>query len=143
MREVIETEARNKDDSSTETDTQQCERQPEQSKKSLLTAFDEKVAVATSHRTTGTDAFVEVKRYFEEKNIDRKDDPLLWWKGNGTRFPHLMVLAKKYLAIPGSSVPSERLFSKAGELVSARRSRLKPKNVDMMLFLNKNLPIVS
>ena len=28
-------------------------------------------------------------------------------------------------------------FSKAGELISVRRSRLKPKNVDMFLFLNK------
>ena len=46
-------------------------------------------------------------------------------------------IARKYLAIPGSSVPSEQLFSKAGELISQRRSQLKPKNVDMLLFLNK------
>ena len=39
----------------------------------------------------------------------------------------------------GSSVPSKRLFSKAGEVVAARRSNIKPKNVDMILFLNKNL----
>ena len=37
------------------------------------------------------------------------------------------------------SVPSERLFSKAGQLVSERRNRLKPSNVDMLLFLNNNL----
>ena len=55
------------------------------------------------------------------------------------RFPNLKILALKYLAVPGSSVPSERLFSKAGELVSERRNRLKPKNIDMMLFLNKNI----
>jgi len=35
----------------------------------------------------------------------------------------------------GTSVPSERLFSKAGEVVAARRSNIKPKNVDMILFL--------
>ena len=51
----------------------------------------------------------------------------------------LMMLAKKYLAIPGSAVPSECLFSKAGELISEKRSQLKPKNVDTILFLNKNL----
>ena len=105
----------------------------------LWVAFDEKVAEATSHRSGGTDAFIEVKRYFEERNIDRKEDPLQWWKENGARFPHLMIMAKKYLAIPGSSVPSERLFSKAGELISEKRSQLKPKNVDTILFLNKNL----
>ena len=33
----------------------------------------------------------------------------------------------------------QRLFSKDGELVSRRRSRIKPNNIDMMLFLNKNM----
>ena len=37
-----------------------------------------------------------------------------------------------------NSVPSERLFSKAGELISMRRSTLKAENVDMMLFLQRN-----
>ena len=107
----------------------------------LWATFDEKVAEATSHRSESTDAFIEVKRYFEERNIERSD-PLQWWKENGARFPHLMMLAKKYLAIPGSSVPSERLFSKAGELISEKRSQLKPKNVDTILFLNKNLKVL-
>ena len=43
-------------------------------------------------------------------------------------------LGMKYLCIPGPSVPSERLSSKAGELVSARRSRLKPEHVTTFLF---------
>ena len=36
----------------------------------------------------------------------------------------------------GTSVPSESLFSKAGEVVAAN---LKPKNVDMILFLNEKV----
>ena len=35
-------------------------------------------------------------------------------------------------------MPSE-LFSKPGEVIAARRSNIKPKNVDMILFLNKHL----
>ena len=38
----------------------------------------------------------------------------------------------------GISAPSELLFSKAGEVVAARRSSIKPKNVDMILFFNKS-----
>ena len=46
-----------------------------------------------------------------------------------------------YFGVPetcGTSVQSE-LFSKAGEVVAARGSNIKPKNVDMILFLNKTL----
>ena len=75
----------------------------------------------------------------EQANIERKEDPLKWWKENQYHFPRLQKIAQKYLCIPGSSVPSERLFSKAGILVSERRNRIKPKNVDTVLFLNQNL----
>ena len=44
-------------------------------------------------------------------------------------------LLYKYLCVPGTTEPSERLFSKAGKVVAAKRSNIKPKNVDMILFL--------
>ncbi len=81
----------------------------------------------------------KVQAYFGEDALPRLEDPLAWWKRNEKRFNLLSQLAKKYLCVLGTSVPSERLFSKAGELVSIRRNRLKPKNIDMMLFLNKNM----
>uniref|UniRef100_A0A1X7VSP9 HAT C-terminal dimerisation domain-containing protein n=1 Tax=Amphimedon queenslandica TaxID=400682 RepID=A0A1X7VSP9_AMPQE len=76
-----------------------------------------KAVESTAHRTAGTEAIIEVRRYFEEPIILRSSNPLLWWKENQHRFPRLMQIAKKYLCIPGSSVPSERLFSKAGQLL--------------------------
>ena len=79
------------------------------------------------------------KHYMEEKILQRQDDPLKWWKEHDKHYTLLRILALKYLSILGTSVPSECVFSKAGELVSAIMNRIKPKNIDMFLFTNKNL----
>ena len=81
---------------------------------------------------------MEVKYYMECRKIDRSSDPLMWWKVNCHALPRLAKLAKKYLSTPATSVPSERIFSKAGELISKKRSNLKKSHVDMIIFLNKN-----
>ena len=49
------------------------------------------------------------------------------------------MIAIKYLGIPATSVASERLFSKAGELICKKRNRIKSKNVGKILFLNQTL----
>ena len=47
--------------------------------------------------------------------------------------------AMHLLRIPATPVPSDRLCLKAGELVSHRRSCLKSKTINQVLFLNKNI----
>ena len=84
-------------------------------------------------------ASVESTKYFNDKLIKREDNPMNWWLLNGKYYPNMSMLAKKYLCITATSVPSEQLFSKAGELVSHKRSCLQPKNVNMLLFLNQNI----
>ena len=110
---------------------------------SLWSSFDKKVTeVATTRQVaivTRIDCDMELKMYCNDPVLNRKEDPLLWWKNNEAKFPNLAKIAKKYLGIPATSVPSERLFSKAGELVSKKRNRLKPKNVDLILFLNQHV----
>jgi len=56
--------------------------------------------------------------------------------------PHLQQLAKKYICIPATSVAAEQLFSKAGKPISKRKACLKPKNVNMLLFLNKIFNVI-
>ena len=83
----------------------------------------------------------EVSRYLGSGiSIKDKDLSILeWWKKNELFFPRLSILAKKYLCIPASSTPSERIFSLCGTLVSKKRSRLSPSKVGLLVFLNKNL----
>lgn len=68
-------------------------------------------------------------------------DPLSWWKYHEYLYPNLAVLAKRYLAIPATSVPSERVFSTAGDIVTATRSALSTDSVDKLVFLKKNLKV--
>ena len=68
-------------------------------------------------------------------------DPFCWWKEHQVTFPHISKVAQRYLCVPGTSVASERVFSTAGDIVSASRSRLDPEHVDMLIFLQKNLII--
>lgn len=51
--------------------------------------------------------------------------------------------ALRYLCIPATSTESERMFSKTGSIISDRRSCLKPKTVDKLLFINKNYWVTS
>ena len=58
--------------------------------------------------------------------IPREDDPMAWWLEHSKYFPVLGKLAEKYLCITATSVPSECLFSKAGELVSHKGGEESP-----------------
>lgn len=80
----------------------------------------------------------EVQAYFAEKPLAKEGNPLNWWKGNQEKYPTLAKLAKSFLCIPGTSTPSERLFSVAGNIVSKKRASLSPEHVDMLTFLHSN-----
>lgn len=64
------------------------------------------------------------------------DNPLEIWKDYKMQFPTLHKLAYKYLTIVGTSVPSERLFSQAGQVMTQQRNRLKGKRLGKLLFLH-------
>ena len=51
-------------------------------------------------------------------------DPLSWWRKNAKRFPCLAGAARNYLAVPGTSAASERVFSSGRHLVSEFRQKL-------------------
>ncbi|XP_053710926.1 zinc finger BED domain-containing protein 4-like [Synchiropus splendidus] len=91
----------------------------------LWQRFDKNASQTRSSCTA--DSIVEVKMYLAEPNIRRHDDPLRYWGDKQMIYPHLYTLAKKYLCTPTSSVPCERVFSKAGEILSKKRNRLSPK----------------
>ena len=47
-------------------------------------------------------ATLQGKHYIEENILQRKDDPLKWWKDHDKHHTLLSTLALKYLSIPGA-----------------------------------------
>ncbi|KAK6963836.1 zinc finger BED domain-containing protein 1 [Biomphalaria glabrata] len=84
----------------------------------------------------------ELSKYLSEPLIHRKDDPVLWWKVNASRFPGLAKVAQIYLAPPPTSVPSERLFSVAGRIINDYRTKLMPDNAEKLIFLKYNSSLI-
>ena len=111
-------------------------------KKSLWDSFEEelKKKKASHHLVTQHNKDEhELALYLCVPYIDRKDNPLNWWKMNKGQFPILSDVAREYLAIPAMSTPSERLFSAAGYISCRRRSSLNGEHIHQLVFLNKNM----
>ncbi|XP_036940317.1 E3 SUMO-protein ligase ZBED1-like [Acanthopagrus latus] len=81
----------------------------------------------------------ELQSYLQCADLDSEENPLDWWREHQRVYPRLSKLAKKYLGIPATSAPSERVFSTGGNIVTCLRSSLKPESVDRLVFLAKNL----
>lgn len=84
------------------------------------------------------DTNMQFDLYLTEPQIGHNCDIFKWWKSNEERFPAIALLAKKFLGIPSTSANAERVFSTAGNIVSAKRSSLLPENVNVLIFLFQN-----
>lgn len=58
-----------------------------------------------------------------------------FWRLNKSKYPILYNIARDYLAIMPSSAPSESEFSKAGDIVTKKRNRLKPDTIRQLTIL--------
>ena len=83
----------------------------------------------------------ELRRYDREPKLPSKGDPLQWWGARKVSFPYLYQIALRHLHIPATSVPSERVFSTAGNVVNLKRASLHPDNVDILIFLHHNVKL--
>ncbi|XP_052227776.1 E3 SUMO-protein ligase ZBED1-like [Dreissena polymorpha] len=129
-------------ETSDEENAAKCQRSSDSSKKVGLAAiFDfENVEEATAAKPMSLQEKIEeeIKQYKLMNQISIESNALDWWKKNCIQFPLLASVAKQRLCIPATSVPAERVFSSAGDIVTAQRASLAPELVDMLLFCKKN-----
>lgn len=96
------------------------------------------------HKTLASDQISKRKNILDELGIylsspvvsfDPKFDPIQTWKESRNVYPNLYKIAMKYLGLVATSVPSERLFSKAGATITQSRNRLLGKRLGKLIFL--------
>lgn len=103
-------------------------------KSSLWNFLDSKVSAHTKH--VDSSAAGQLLHYLDLPYEPRNSNPLLFWLKRKDINADLYQISTKYFSIPATSVPSERVFSKAGLLCNRRRNLLGSKKIDMILFLN-------
>lgn len=70
--------------------------------------------------------------------LNRKADPVTFWKDQENVYPNLTLLAREIFAIPATSAPVERLFSQASIAISGRRIRLSGEQLEKEIMLKTN-----
>nr|CAI5821215.1 unnamed protein product [Callosobruchus analis] len=107
----------------------------------VLSVWGEFDKIISNKKPTGTplsEALIEINRFLNASHLHKDKNPLLWWKQNQHLYPTLAKLVQDKFCILATSVPCERLFSKAGTIINERRTRLSAKHVQKILFLNVN-----
>jgi hypothetical protein len=99
----------------------------------LFSIFDQNQPKATN----------EVEEYLKEDMISFNQCPFNWWLNKKDKYPILAKMARIHLAIPATSTSSERLFSDAGNLLSAKRTRINSDLFKSIMFLKRNASKVS
>ena len=111
-------------------------------KSALAELFEEEDKVITTQvdepEPGNIRALKEVNDYRAIHGITTDGDPLHFWQMNQLQFPMLSQMATKYLCVQGSSVPSERVFSSAGDILRKERANLDPDLADILIFLKMN-----
>jgi len=108
----------------------------------LLEYLQAKVTTIRSKTTDTSTAVTLIRQYMDIPYLKLNEDPIKFWKNRNSVLYTLTEMALKYACTPATSVPSERIFAKAGQIVSQQRNRLSPKNVDILIFLIKNLELL-
>jgi len=62
----------------------------------------------------------------------------MWWVLHKHQYPTLFELSLRYLSIPATSAPSERLWSVASRIVTIRRASLESKIIGDLMFVKEN-----
>ena len=77
----------------------------------------------------------QLESYLKEVPIKSKSCPGDWWRLNETKYPEIGKLARKYLAVQGTSTPAERVMSDMGIILNKKRLAMTDEHFQMLMYL--------
>lgn len=80
---------------------------------------------------------LEIEQYLN-LNLNEEYDCLNFWQANHKTFPYLSELALKYLSVPSTTSPVERLFSQSGYILRPHRSKMTELNLEKTVLMHCN-----
>jgi len=83
-------------------------------------SFAEEI-IRKRRRVSMTTAADELSQYLAEPPAPISTDALEWWRGHSSRYPRLSLMARDYLAIQGTSMDPEELFTSKGDNIHKQR----------------------
>ncbi|XP_054608845.1 zinc finger BED domain-containing protein 4 [Dunckerocampus dactyliophorus] len=105
---------------------------------SLMADLRQKV----KHEEKSKSSELAVLEYLEEDILDQSCDPLDYWNLKKFLWPELAKVAARYVGCPPSVVPAEALFSTASVNCALNHPRPSLENMEGLLFLKVNLPLI-
>jgi hypothetical protein len=90
-------------------------------------------------KSAGNSPLTEVARYRSSPTVYDME-PLEFWKTYQLHYPGVAMLARNYLAVPASSATVERVFSRAGNALTKKSTRLSSANLDAQTCFEINAP---
>ena len=81
----------------------------------------------------------ELDKYIKERKLKSDADPFEWWRNRRFEYPLMSKLARKYLAVQGTSTPAERVISRLGAVLTKRRQSLTGELFSKMMFLSDTI----
>lgn len=128
----------------TSTSCQQLQVPPAKKKKTTTTPMEKLLGEIFSKEScdeSRSSLFREIALYKSEPAIKLDSNPLEWWFQREHLYLLITKLVKQYFSVPGTtcSVPSERLFSSADAVISAKINSLKLDNANKIFFFWKTV----
>ena len=106
---------------------------PPANKKSRFGDWSEDDADKGTSPSLGIEEEIELYQKIGRSSSDDPGRLLPWWKGKSGIFRRL---ARRVLAIPATSASSERTWSRAGLILSEKRTKLTPQKMCDLLVIH-------